>query len=465
MDRYSRVVARSQEAVKKKEALKKEKMWDTLVQQIVKGNVIPVLGNEMAKIGDEPSSRFLLREVAVKSFGIEEPVASFTALMNHPLCDSPEIVPDLVYAEIGSEENAPLFQADNGILREFLEIKHFPFVITTATDPIIENTMRTIHGDKLRVLRFANDPERNGDIRNSFDTKTPTLYYMFGKANGKGEGFVLSDTDLLRFARSWLLPTDSGSRSKPANLSNALSNKYLLVLGNSFHDWLFRFFWFAMKDEKLMHRTSIPNGMEALERTDEQLIEFLNFANITSQISNLPDFVAELKERLAEYESENRQPTWFDNPQMNTDVFISYSRADEKVAELLYEKLRQRGLSVWFDRKNLGAGVPFRKEIRNAIRTCRCFVPVFSNHIAEQADEEHVYRLEWEWAIEHKKLISESIAYIVPLTEQSFDMYNQTAGIPEEIQVHNAAFYEQDNPEPGLDEFADALYDLIKQKK
>lgn len=44
-------------------------------------------------------------------------------------------------------------------------------------------------------------------------------------------------------------------------------------------------------------------------------------------------------------------------------------------------------------------------------------------------------------------------------------MYNQTAGIPEEIQVHNAAFYEQDNPGSGLDEFADALYDLIKQKK
>ena len=106
-----------------------------------------------------------------------------------------------------------------------------------------------------------------------------------------------------------------------------------MVLGNSFHDWLFRFFWFAMKDEKLMYRTSIPNGMETLERTDEQLIEFLNFANISSQISNLPDFVTELKERLAEYESENRQPAWFDNPQMNTDVFISYSRADEKVAE------------------------------------------------------------------------------------------------------------------------------------
>ena len=68
------------------------------------------------------------------------------------------------------------------------------------------------------------------------------------------------------------------------------------------------------------------------------------------------------KERLAEYESENKQPAWFDNPQTNTDVFISYSRADEKVAEQLYDKLCKRGLSVWFDRKNLGAGVPFRKE-------------------------------------------------------------------------------------------------------
>ena len=58
-------------------------VMNTLVQQIIKGNVIPVLGNEMVKINGVPSSRFLLEAIARKVFGITEPILSYTALLNH----------------------------------------------------------------------------------------------------------------------------------------------------------------------------------------------------------------------------------------------------------------------------------------------------------------------------------------------------------------------------------------------
>ena len=434
-----------QDALEK--ALQNE-VWDTLVKQIVKRNVIPVIGNEMVRIGSMTSSQLLLSVVSRKYFGIQEPVNSYTALLNHTKCkekcSNQKALRNLVYDVI--KNNPQVFRATD-LLREFLSIKYFPFVITTVIDPVVENTMREIHGE------------------NSFDISKPTLYYMFGKADDSGDDFVLSDMDLLRFSRSWLLPKDSSDYSKPAKLSTVLSNKYLLVLGNDFQDWLFRFFWFAMKDEKIVNAAvNIPNGMDASEHSDERLIEFLNSAHITSQISSLPDFVSELRRRLEDTGPKHNMKSWFDRPEMNVDVFISYSRLDSDIVQILYRKLCERGLAVWYDKKSLGLAMDFRTEIRNAIRTCRMFVPILTDSITAQAGEEHVYRLEWRWAIEHEMQISSVFNYIAPLSEESFDMKSRVADVPEDIRVPNAAFYKKDDPEPGLDAFVDSIYELLNRR-
>lgn len=444
-----------------REAKKRERIWKTLVEQILKGNVIPVIGSEMAKIQNESSTSYLVNLLAEEEFGIDEHFSSFTSLLSHKNCNPSESIYMLTNMQI--EDHPKLFEPTE-LLRSFLSIKYFPFVITTTIDPLVENTMREIHGDSLRVLRFCNDPQANEDIRNSYDLTTPTLYYMFGKANDSDGSFVLTDTDLLRFSKSWLMPTDSGNKSKPFNLSNALSNKYLLVLGNNFQDWLFRFFWFAMKDEKLAVKSNIPIGMEALEHSDNQLIEFLNFSNITAQVAELPDFVGELKERLSANEHDSSEENYFSRPKMNADVFISYSRADKDVAMRLYHVLQESGLNVWFDRDSLGVGVDFRNEIRSAIRTCKLFVPVLSHNITSQAAEEHVYRMEWIWAVEHKRMISSAIDYIVPFAEDGFNIEDRTADIPEDIYCHNAFLFNRGNGlENNLKEFARKLHEVIKQ--
>lgn len=443
----------------------REMVWETLVDQIVKRNVIPVIGSEMVKIQGKPSERFFLDQLT-KYFKVYETMPSFTALINH----IPHKVANKIYSLTSSiiQNNPKLFEPSE-LLTSFLSIPYFPFVITTTVDPTVENAMHKIYGDKLRILSFWNDPRKNDDIHDSSDVTQPTLYYMFGNAKSIHNKFVLTDTDLLRFSRSWLLPKDSSNLSKPSNLSNALSNKYLLVLGNNFRDWLFRFFWFAIKDEKLNNgMTPIPNGMETSVRSDSRLIEFLNYANITLQTAQLSEFVNELKERITDWETENyadNDDIYFSHPNIGADIFISYSRADSPIAKKLYDILSARGLKVWYDRKNLGVADDFKKEIRNAIRTCKLFIPILSNHITEQAADEHIYRLEWDWALEHNRLISPAIRYIAPLTEEGFNITNKFAGFPEKFQNNNVFIYRNDSKESNLNTFADQLYNLLNNGK
>lgn len=440
-----------------------KRMWNILIEQIIKGNVIPVIGGEMTLVNNESPLDILLKEISV-SYGLND-ISSFTALMNRLGVNAGN-----VYYDIADmiDCNAELFSSTD-LLKEFLSIKYFPFIITTTVYPTIENAMYEIHHNNLRVLTFCNDSSRNDDIEDSKDTMRPTLYYMFGKANDCGKDFVLSDTDLLQFSRSWLQPTDSDNKSKPANLSNALSNKFLLVLGNNFQDWLFRFFWLAMKNNNVFtNKGRIPNGMEASEHSDEQLIEFLSSSNIMSQISSLSEFVKELKSLLEQKEKENEQKKgsnlWFDEPVTHADVFISYSRADSDVVEQLYNVLVSKGLVVWYDKKNLGAGTNFIREIREAIRCCKLFVPVLTENIRKQAAESHVYRNEWKFAIEQEEQISPAIPYIIPLCEESFDMNDAIAGVQDGIKAHNAEVYSKGALQSGLEEFADKLCGRLRNR-
>ena len=119
------------------------------------------------------------------------------------------------------------------------------------------------------------------------------------------------------------------------------------------------------------------------------------------------------------------------------DVFISYSRSDSDVAEQLYETLTAQGKRVWYDRNNLTDGGNFMEEIKKAIRTSKYFIPILSENITKEKGDSHVYRNEWNTAIE--VAISMGRTYIIPLAEAGFDFYK--AAIPEKMQQHNAIFF------------------------
>jgi hypothetical protein len=64
--------------------------------------------------------------------------------------------------------------------------------------------------------------------------------------------------------------------------------------------------------------------------------------------------------------------------QLNTEVFISYSRADSDFARLLNSELQIYGKTTWFDQENITSGADFQQEIYNGIASSDNFVFIIS---------------------------------------------------------------------------------------
>ena len=402
-----------------------EPLWDKLIQQIIDGNVIPVIGADLL-IDNSSNLHKVIIDGLARTFGVSKQVNSFSELIYTPEYKNKfNFKLDNIYYQVDKIFAAKRFPASER-LRRLLSIKQFPFIITTSFTPVIEQAMQNIWKEELRVMRFNNNPSENNDIKNGADLRKPTVYYMFGKVGAGAHKYVLTDIDLLDFVSSWL---SNDNKARPKNLCNELKDKYLLMLGNTYSDWLFRFIWYSIRKPDLGH------GMLAYDTLDESLINFLERTETFTK-QNTSDVIDQILVRLDKKLKEN-EATKFNKPEENMDVFISYSRSDTQVAEQLYKALTAQGKRVWYDKYNLTDGGLFMDEIRKAIKTAQYFVPILTPNIEKEKRESHVYRNEWDTAIE--VAISMGRTYIIPLADSNFDFYK--AAIPERMQQHNAIFY------------------------
>lgn len=419
-----------------------EPLWDKLIQQIIDGNVIPVIGADLLIDNSSNLHKFIMDGLA-KTFGVSKQVNSFSELVYAPEYKN-KFKLDNIYYQVDKIFAAKRFPASER-LRRLLSIKQFPFIITTSFTPVIEQAMQNIWKDELRVMKFNNNPSENSDIKNGADLRKPTIYYMFGKVGAGAHKYVLTDIDLLDFVSSWL---SNDNKARPKNLCNELKDKYLLMLGNTYSDWLFRFIWYSMRKPDLGH------GMLVYDTLDESLINFLERTETFTK-QNTSDVIDQILVRLDKKLKEN-EATKFNKPEENMDVFISYSRSDTQVAEQLYKALTAQGKRVWYDKYYLTDGGLFMDEIRKAIKTAKYFVPILTPNIEKEKRESHVYRNEWDTAIE--VAISMGRTYIIPLADSNFDFYK--AAIPERMQQHNAIFY---SGEEGIEVIADKIIHKMNQ--
>ncbi len=405
-----------------------EPLWDKLIQNIIDGKVIPVIGPEMLTINGTDINTFIIDGIGRK-LSMNNSPHSFSELVYASEYKNTFGNRDRIYYQVSNLFAKKRFPS-SPLLERLLSIRQFPFVITTSFAPIVEDTMRSIWKDELRVLRFNNNPMENDDIKTGADLRKPTVYYMFGKVCDGVKKYVLTDTDMLDYVSSWL---SNDNRARPKNLCNELKDKYLLMLGNNYSNWLFRFIWYSMRKSDLGH------GMLAYDSLDEALITFLERTETFTK-QNTSEVIDQIVSRLEKKLAENEK-TKFNKPEENMDVFISYSRSDSDIAERLYDVLTEQGKRVWYDKHNLTEGGNFMEEIKKAIRTTKYFIPILSNNITKEKDYSHVYRNEWDTAIE--VAISMGRTYIIPLAENGFDFYR--ASIPDKMQQHNAIFFSRDD--------------------
>ena len=419
-----------------------EPLWDKLIQQIIDGNVIPVIGADLLIDNSSNLHKFIMDGLA-RTFGVSKQIDSFSELVYAPEYKN-KFKLDNIYYQVDKIFAAKRFPASER-LRRLLSIRQFPFIITTSFTPVIEQAMQNIWKDELRVMKFNNNPSENSDIKNGADLRKPTIYYMFGKVGAGAHKYVLTDIDLLDFVSSWL---SNDNKARPKNLCNELKDKYLLMLGNTYSDWLFRFIWYSMRKPDLGH------GMLAYDTLDESLINFLERTETFTK-QNTSDVIDQILVRLDKKLKEN-ETTKFNKPEENMDVFISYSRSDTQVAEQLYKALTAQGKRVWYDKYNLTDGGLFMDEIRKAIKTAKYFIPILTPNIEKEKRESHVYRNEWDTAIE--VAISMGRTYIIPLADSKFDFYK--AAIPERMQQHNAIFY---SGEEGIEVITEKIIHKMNQ--
>ncbi|MBV9549576.1 MAG: TIR domain-containing protein [Alphaproteobacteria bacterium] len=70
---------------------------------------------------------------------------------------------------------------------------------------------------------------------------------------------------------------------------------------------------------------------------------------------------------------------------MAGEIFISYRRADQAWAKLLYEKLQAHGIEAWYD-VHVGAGEDWRLATAKALEESRIFVLLFSETASQSSD-------------------------------------------------------------------------------
>jgi hypothetical protein len=194
-------------------------------------------------------------------------------------------------------------------------------------------------------------------------------------------------------------------------------------------------------------------GMVVNPSANESLLQFMKRIDAFTQKD--PQAVIDKIDTLVTDRMKSQEKKKYLKPDMNTDVFISYSRADAEITAKLYEAMSERGINVWYDRNSISMGGNFMNEIIAGIKSTKLFVPIMTHNIQKQHNEYHPYRTEWKTAIDLASGYGRT--FIMPISEKDFDFYG--SNIPDALKACNAYLYDTDNPdfEPFIDEIQKLL--------
>ena len=424
--------------------------WEQLLNEIDEGNVIPVIGPDLLvepkviKVDEKVERKENLHQQLISYIAAQTNVQSSPRTFSQLVFDEnyKKMVRDdrkiynLIHQILSNINHIEdIDSKPSQLLMDLLGTKRFPFVITTSFTPVVENAMKEIWGD-VNVLNFNNDPqgsslEKGGDIKSPNDMKEPTVYYMFGKYcnNSKDSRFVVTDSDMMKFCSSWIK-----GDGVPKNLTESMKRKYLLILGNNYSDWLFRFVWYGLRSTTSEMKSDVVVN-ESAEESFKQFLERLEtfFQEDPSMV------VKRIKEDMEARSMANTLQDSYD-----TDVFISYSRSDLAVAKNLFEKLSDDGLKVWFDNNSIKKAADWGESIENGIKKTRLFLPILSKNIEQESIIPHEYRSEWNIAASLSSKMG-GRTFIVPFVENGFDFYNPLTKLPKEFSKKNATWYSDEN--------------------
>lgn len=427
--------------------------WDDLLEFIEEQRVIPVVGAELLTVPDGAGGEIALQCMLAQKLGerLRVPADDCTGddALHQVVCRYLQRGGrrEEVYPRVRNllKELAPPIPP---LLRALARIRHFNLFVSTTFDSLLAQALDAERFDCApKTVSLAYAPNHNQDLpADARRSGVPTVFHLLGRASTSPD-YVLTEEDTLEFFTAM-----QAESRRPSVLLDELRTSHLLLLGNTFPDWLTRFFIRIAKNGRLsVQREELEIIAGRRMHDDPSLVLFLKNFSYRTQIfeqGNATEFVRELAARYAERHApfagvadpdrRSARPaatqTAMAGPEMKPGaVFISYAHEDMAAARKIRDALDAAGIDVWFDQRRLEGGDEWDAQIKRHIRACSLFLPIISKQT--QARHEGYFRLEWNLAVERSLLIAETIPFILPI---AVDPVNETeALVPERfIKVH-----------------------------
>ena len=396
-------------------------LWEDLLLLVDERRVVPVVGRDLVTVTrqgqDMPLDVWLAGQLALQ-LGVPAGDLSVPTSLNEVasryLAGGGE--PERIYSRICKICRA---QAGGGIpepLKKLADIRSFDLFLSTTFDPLLAQAIDAVRFDGAEgteVLAFS--PRERIDVPGDLEhLEQPIVYHLLGRLSAV-QDYVVTEEDALEFVHSLQ------ASGLPPNLSSALDERTLLIIGCSFPAWLVRFFLRASRRHRLLlARGKTDFVVDARAGQDASLVRFLQAFKTRTQLFRCADpvaFVHELHRRWQERAAQHAAPV-ADAPAVESQamsdgaVFVSYASEDRAAAQGIVRALDEAGMDVWFDRQRLGAGDAYESKIKRNIERCSLFLPLLSRRCV--TPEKRFFRREWKHAQYVAETVRESARFIVP---------------------------------------------------
>ena len=302
-------------------------------------------------------------------------------------------VREWVLETIGSNDfRADFYKEIEPSLIQLLKTRCFRIVLSTAIDPYMEIAMEEAWGEgSFDVIQIENAQQLFKQVTfDEFGVTRPALCYVFGKVNPEKtlseNKFVLSENDAMEKVSGWF------ENQKNNSFLKYVRNYRLFSVGCQFDDWMFRFFWFLLRGRV----STEADGQVAVEIKDDDNLKLYLEHEKVKVFANARHFMQEAVSHITIATDINMLP------RQENGVFISYAHEDRYIALPLFERLHAAGINVWLDEEKLEGGSEYEQRIKNAINSCKVFMPILSSQVKSDLEsnnmEERWYSKEWEWA-------------------------------------------------------------------
>lgn len=418
--------------------------WYCLIEELDRGNVIPIVGPELLLVPDATSGGMaLLYDLVARELGARyssPPDQKFSGIWSLHACVAAIVAtgqnPDKVRRATAKTIDAlttgcPLPPA----LQTLAAIDAFDLYVSLSCDSLLLRCLQEPNVDPLaESFAFGIRSDTNGhplDIPVRPRGKK-TCYQLLGSAENLLD-FAIHEGDVLEY----LYRLQSEQTRSIKNLLGRLRSSNLLFIGCHLSDWFGRSLLRLVNEDPLLSKVK-QEFMTDFDG-DNCLSTFVSRFSPNSLVfpGEPNEFIRELadrwqKWRLAHPQQDKKpQPVAAVSATDGPQIFISYASQNADAARAVADRLLQLGAGdVWLDKKKLRGGDDWSSQLDQAIAGCDYFLPLLSSEADQR--REGVFWDEWGSALERARRVADT--FILPtLIDASPDSRNSYQRIGKQL--------------------------------